>query len=58
MKKVVTISRKALKAAYLIFLRIAAQCRKSRTIGETLIMPEATDMCKTSLGAEQNQETN
>lgn len=43
-----------MKTAYLVFLRIATQSRKSHTAGKSLNMPEATDKCKTILGVQQS----
>lgn len=45
---------KALKAASLIFLRVATQGRKSHTTGKSLNMPQATDKCKAILGVQQS----
>ena len=49
MKKSAKIGERALKCFYQVALRIA-QKKQPYTLGEDLILPSATDMCKTMYG--------
>ncbi len=49
MRKSAKVGELALKASYQVALRIA-QCKKPYQIAEDLILPAATDMCKTMFG--------
>lgn len=50
-----TVNEKALRASYLVALRIA-RSKKPHTIGEELIMPAAVEMCEVVLGKECSQK--
>lgn len=49
MRNSATVGELALKALYQVALRIA-QCKKPYQIAEDLMLPTATDMCKTMFG--------
>lgn len=51
MRKSAKVGELALKASYQVALRIA-QCKKPYQIAEDLILPAATDMCKTMFGVD------
>ena len=51
MKKMATVTEKALKASYLTSLRMP-KCKKAHTIGEELLQPAAVEMCELMVGPE------
>ena len=50
-----TVNEKALRASYMVALRIA-RSKKPHTIGEELILPAAVDMCEVLFGKECSQK--
>lgn len=50
--KTATVAKNALKASYLASQRIA-KCKNAHTIGESLIIPAAVDICEIKFEAEQ-----
>jgi len=52
-----TVNEKALRASYLVALRIA-RTRKPHTIAEELILPAAVDMCEALLGKACSEKLN